>query len=391
MKTASARRPAVCLVVALVVAVVARDRSRPDEVEALRLRVAELERELGRERAERAAVEGELRLRIAELERELTTHAEERLAREREWLSYTRLFAGLTPAGLPQELLFRPQVPSEELELLLLEGSLRRGDGAGRSARDREVFVALRSLLTLEGIDGLELLESGRVQQGSVGPVVLRSIDARGRSTGSLVAERLRLEGSRSARTLTLVLEEGFERVAGRRRPFEGAPEDAERGGVRRIHLGRVDPEPWIQALPELFRPEERADVRDDGLWDLLGLRLALNELLEREPLGGTWRLRALGGVVGDELREVWLERREGRAVLRQMTADRLRIRIEEGALHLVLEDGAQLADGRKLPFLDGRYRIYLPRADPEAWRAAGLPGLVDAPPGALGRSRAAR
>lgn len=387
MKISSLRRPALCLIVALGAAWGAWD----GELEALRRRVAELERALEDERAARATVEGALRLRIADLERELTAGAEERLAREREWLSYTRLFAGLTPAGLPAELIFRPQVPAEELELLLLEGGTRGGGDAGRSERDREIFVALRSLLALEGIDSLELLESGRVAGGAVGPVVLRSIDARGRSTGSLVAERLRLEGSRSARTLSLVLEEGFERSAGRRRAFEGAPPDAERGGVRRIHLGRVDPEPWIRALPELFRPSELGGERDDGLWDLLGLRLALNELLEREPLGGTWRLRALGGVVGGELREVWLERREGRAILRQVTADRLRIRIEEGSVQLLLEDGAQLAEGNKLPFLDGRYRIYLPRADPEAWRAAGLPGLVDAPPAALGRARAAR
>lgn len=354
-----------------------------DEAQALRRRVAELEAELARERAERAALEGELRAQVALLRRELAAATEVRLAREREWLSYTRLFAELSPAGLPAGLLFRPELPEEELEFLLLETPSPAEPAPGRSERDREVFLALRSLLALEGIDGLELLESGRVAAGATGPVVLRWLDERGRSTGSLAAERLRLEGSRAARSLTLVLEEGYERSGGRRRAFEGAPEGAERGGVRRIHLGRVDPAPWIRALPELFRPADREPPLDDGRWDLVGLRLTLNELLDRETLGSTWRLRALGGVAGAELRDVLLEQREGGATQRQLVADRLRIQVDGAGILLLLEDGAQLAQGKKFPFLDGRYRIYLPRADAAAWRAAGLPGLVADPPAA--------
>ena len=362
----------------------------PEELERLRGRVGQLEAELAHERAERAEIEARLRLEIAALRTELGAALEVRMGREREWLEYTRLFAQLGPAGLGAEHLFLPQVPAEELEFLLLEEPAVQDDtepARGRSARDREVFLALRSLLVVEGIDGIELLESGRVSTGATGPVVVRSIDAYGRSVGTLAAARLRLEGSRAARTLTMVLEDGYERIGGRRIPFEGSAEGSDRGGVRRIHLGRVDPSPWIRALPELFRPSDAEVVQDDGLWDLLAVRMRLNELLERDTVGGSWRVRALGGVRGGELRDVMLEQRDGGRALRQVVADRMRLVTENGGLVLVLEGGAQLADGRKFPFLDDRYRIYLPRADVEAWRAAGLPGFVVTPPAALGRA----
>jgi hypothetical protein len=53
----------------------------------------------------------------------------------------------------------------------------------------------------------------------------------------------------------------------------------------------------------------------------------------------------------------------------------------QEQGVKVELQDGAQLRGDAKTPFLDGRYRIFLPRASAERWRKAGLPGLAPPPP----------
>ena len=53
-----------------------------------------------------------------------------------------------------------------------------------------------------------------------------------------------------------------------------------------------------------------------------------------------------------------------------------MRVRRTGGSLELVLSDGVQVRGGRKAPFLQGVYRVFLPDADAAAWEAAGVPGL---------------
>jgi hypothetical protein len=252
------------------------------------------------------------------------------------------------------------------------------------------------------------LLEHGRLGDGFVGPVVLRTLDPAGRPLGSICADRLRLEASRAGRTLTIVLEHGYERRNGTVVPFavpeeargvgphavppevgsgaelefgEPAPPpaiDAEhlRRGERRIVLPHVDPTPWVEALSELFADDaELVLVPDDGLFDARLVRLELNRLLAQDGASGAFQVRALGGIADGVLRDVQLVELDAeRRTVRRLFADRLSVHEKSSGLLLQLESGVQIKDERKAPFLDDRYRIFLPRAGAEEWRAAGVP-----------------
>ena len=203
----------------------------------------------------------------------------------------------------------------------------------------------------------------------------------RGRPIGTLSADRLRLEASRAARTLTLVLENGYERRAGERRPFSGraaAPDETDpRDGSRRIPLSGIDPLPWIEACPELFAEAASDAVLDDGRWDHRALRAALNELLRADASNGWHRVQGFGGVQGSLVRDVQLAHldREG-ALEKRIFADRMSFAESGDGIEVLLEDGAFVRGEQKTPFPGGRHRIFLPRADLEAWRAARVPGL---------------
>ncbi|MBI5364382.1 MAG: hypothetical protein HZA53_14475, partial [Planctomycetes bacterium] len=225
---------------------------------------------------------------------------------------------------------------------------------------------------------------------GALGPVVLRATDDRGRTGGTLCAERLRLEASIAARTVTIVLEDGYERRGDVRVPFPSVEPSAgaepptaplARSGRRRIELTHVDPRPWIDAAPEIFRPADREPPPDDGRWDLLAVRAALDVLLRQDLSAGAWRLAGLAGVQAGVLRDVQLDQLDADgAIVRKLFADRMRIDAGERGVRIELESGAVLRGDAKTPFLEGRYVIFLPRADLVEWRAAGVPGLSDAP-----------
>ena len=224
-------------------------------------------------------------------------------------------------------------------------------------------------------MSGLDLLESGIVRDGSTGPVVLRVIDERGRPLGSLYAERLKLEGSRAAHTLTLVLEQGWERRGGVKTPFEGAPVDSEgRGGTRRIDLAHIDPTPWFEAVPELFREDQRERVTQGDPLELNALRFELNRRLRADASGNVYRLESLKARQGHVLREIHLAVMTPELALeRELFADHMSILRAEKGLEIELRGGSQVRGDEKVPFLDGRYRIFLPRADASIWEAAGL------------------
>lgn len=359
------------------------DRAPSGKAHELRLRVGELERTIEEERlaAARLAEAHEVALERGELERlrllgELEVALEERVAREADFVEFTELLSQVVPPEAPPEvhaLLGSEPEPQDQ------EAEPEEVDPLELARREREVELLsqLRALLVTERLDALQLLEVGRLGDGHLGPVVLRTLDERGRPVGSLVAERLRLEGSRAGRTLTLVLEEGYEREGTRRFPFEGTAAGEERGGVRRILLPQTLPGPWMRSCPELFPADSLGELQDDGTWQLALVQRALNQLLEVDSELGYHRLVGLGGVTDGVLRAVELEQldRHGNLVKR-LFADRLRILPAERGIELELRDGVQVRGARKDDFLLGRYRIYLPGAEVEAWRTAGLPGL---------------
>ncbi|MFT5286142.1 MAG: hypothetical protein ACI8TQ_002310 [Planctomycetota bacterium] len=237
--------------------------------------------------------------------------------------------------------------------------------------RSQDFAAELRALLASEWVRGLDPIELGLLnEEGWTGPVVFRLVDDRGRLTGSLSAERLRLEGSLSGRIVTMILEEGEERSGGSTMPFAR--------GVRRFVFPGVDPGPWVEALPELFSNTDLT-AKDDGLWALDEIRAKLNQLLIDDATGDVFELRHLGGVVEGVLRDLHLIVRErGGSTKRHLFADRCTIQKREKGVLILLEDGVTMRGGNRSPFLEGRYRIFLPNAKTEAWLAAGLPGLVE-------------
>jgi len=327
----------------------------------------------------------ELELRVRELERELEREQEKRLEREREWLRFTTTLSALEIPSVPEELTFVPDVPEEDRPVPPAPTQIDEA----KAERQHEIARSIRTLLSIEGVRGIDLLEAGELHDGWIGPVVFRLLDERGRLAGSLCAERMRLEGSRSARTLTIVLENGYEMRGGVRTPFRAGeqldkpPIDSgtRDGGTRRIDIVETDPMAWVGAVAELFGDTLMEPPADDGRWNLLHVRGTLNQLLQLDADAGYWRLKHLGGVSGDELRDVHLEALSSDGKLeRRLFADRLRIHEQDRGVLLLLEDGAQVRGEEKVPFLDGRFRIFLPRAAHAEWRAAGLPGLAQPP-----------
>lgn len=350
--------------------------------------------------------QGRLARRVAELEAEreallaaLEASADElagerarRLEREEEWLLFTRAVSELEVASDGALPAFGPHLPEVEAPPPERPDPALMSPGErARVERAAAVLTSLRALLFQSGVHSLDLLELGRVNDGWCGPVVFRSLDERGRLAGSLFAERLRLQASRAGRTLTLILEDGHESHGGVRTPF-GALDAGEGPRAWRITLADVDPDPWLEALPELFVDSPPEELLDDGGWDLDYVRAKLNQLLREDTQTAWFRLRRLGGVREGVLRDVHLEQLDGEGrVHSRLFADRLLLAPATSGVVLVLEDGVRMRGDEKTPFLDGRQRLFLPRARRALWQEAGLPGFVDGPAGPAAASSSRR
>jgi hypothetical protein len=313
--------------------------------------------------------------RIERLEARLAEAQADALQREEDWVEYNRMIVSIAPEDL------FPELHAAKVEEALADRAPEPPNPAlvALQERSRKIHVSLSALFRAEGIDAFDLLEVGTLGDGSIGPVLLRSFDDRGRAIGTLTAARLRLEGSRSGRTLTLVLEDGYSRRAGVRTPFPGAEEGQERGGVMRVVIPHTDPDAWSSSVPELFREDLSQEIVDDGRWNHFVLRRELNARLDRGGLGGRYVLKDLAGVRDGVLRDVALdELDESGALRRRLFADRLALRIDTAGVQLVLEDGVVVRGDQKLPFLDGRMRVFLPSADVDEWTDGTLP-VIDA------------
>jgi hypothetical protein len=322
-----------------------------------------------------------LRARITELELLLAKERQRSIDREQEWVGFLRAMSQLPLEQVPA----RPGFLADAIiERIPLEGDGAEPDVSpaadSQTKRRRQLMLELNALLVSEQVLSMDVLEVGRIYEGWCGPVVVRLLDERGRPVGLLAAERLRLEVSRAGFGVTLVFEEGYERHAGVKIPF--GPVEAggdERTGMRRIHLPDLNPEPWVEAVPELISAQDLLGSQDDGMWDLRALRRRLDGLLRAAgPVLGGWRLVDLGGVVDEQLLDVQLLERDGEGrEVRRIFADRLVIESEPGGgMSLELEGGIQIRHGRRAPFLGGHYRIFLPEANVGVWRAEKLPGL---------------
>jgi hypothetical protein len=317
--------------------------------------------------------ESQLLARIRQLEAELRKSQARALRQQQEWIEYTAVLQGFSkripdpPAFIAEALKPAPDPLAE----------YRQREQEGIELRAQEIRRSLRGLLIAEGIRNIDFLEVGRLLsadgRAGTGPVVGRLLDDRGRMVGMIQANRMRLEPSRSGRTITIVLEDGYESRQGVRQSFEN--------GERRLFLGAVNPEPWIEALPDLMDDASLAPVIDDGLWSVATVRTRMARLLAQSTNAGgaAWRLVGLGGIRDGELRDVQFAEIHSvtGGVSRRLFADAGRIRAgKDGGIEISLTDGTVRRGDRAAPFLDGRFRLILPYADVAAWRAAELPGL---------------
>ncbi len=322
--------------------------------------------------------EQQLLRRIHELEDELRATQARGLRQQEEWIEYTRLLQGFTdrlpepPAFIAEALVPAPDPLAE----------YRQREAQAIALREKEIRQSLRTLLMAEGVRNIDFLEVGRLQfadessngRAGTGPVVARLLDDRGRMVGMVKADSMRLEPSRSGRTVTIVLEDGYESRQGVKLPFEN--------GERRLFLGSVNPEPWIEALPELMDDASLAPVIDDGLWDVAIIRSRIARLLTASSAAGgaAWRLVGLGGIREGKLRDVQFAEIDSVTgqVTRRLFADTGRIRARQGGgIEIGLTDGTVRRGDRAAPFLNGRFSLILPYAEVTKWRAAELPGLA--------------
>tara|TARA_R110002126_G_scaffold86474_18_gene208799 strand:- start:5477 stop:6694 length:1218 start_codon:yes stop_codon:yes gene_type:complete len=342
--------------------------SQAADAEAVARAAHEREQSLQSDVARLETTNNDLRRMMAEME-------DRRLTREQRWLEYTNLVAELPIPDVPERPGFFP-VFEPEVQ------AVNTTSVDPRQQRADRILMDLRAFLTVEHVGALDLLEIGLPEEGWTGPVVVRLIDNRGRPSGMLAADRLHLECSRAGHSVTLVFQNGYEMRDGLKVPFgRTAGPTAERGGVRRVPLFGIDPEPWLEALPELFDPSEIDVIQDDGRWDLGAVRAQLNQLLASDNTTGHWRLAAMGGVSRDVLTDVQLvELGQDDAVVRRIFADDLTLQPHGTGVSLVCTDGVQMRGSTSTPFLEGRYTLYLPQADVQEWRLAGLPGFVSGP-----------
>ena len=326
----------------------------------------------------------DLRSRLVQAESALQAETERRLAREKEWLEYTSGIAKMESLaqGLPKfavDPAVQPKPEPSTSETDKPEPDKTETNAVPPSQADvTAVTRRLRTLLSAEQVAGVDVMELGNVQADHVGPVVLRILDANGRLLSVLAADRLRLECSRAGRSVTLVLEHGYERRNGEKLAFTGGAVDADgRGGVRTIVIPDCDPRPWLEGLPFLFRPEALEPVPHDGSISVESLRAALNVKLREDQLIGHWRVDGIGGVQRSVLYEVAFSQLDEKGnIVRTLVADKATFAALSKGVEVLLEGGAQVKVDSTVPFLDGRYRLVLPRADAEAWRAARIPLL---------------
>lgn len=342
--------------------------------EALAAEVRRLQDELAAARASCAE-------EVARLRKSLDDSHGRRAEREYAWFEYNRALAELRIDHVVPPFPVDPDYAPKTVEVPPGQESPEQELARTLAERARAIEISLRHFLLVEEIRGIDVLQLGALERGAIGPAVFRLLDDRGRLSGGLSAERLRLEASRAGHTVTLVLENGFESHGGERVPFAG--------GERRIVLPFVDPEPWIASFPELFPAHQVASPQDDGRWDRGRLQRELNRLLRETGEPGHYRLSRVEGVLGETLQLVQLEAFDASGALeRRLFADRMTIERENAGVRLVLEGGVVVRSGTRTPFVDGFHRIYFPRADAEEWTRTALPGLApppereDGPPG---------
>ncbi len=327
--------------------------------------------DLERWRREEAAARAEERQRLLELTERL-------LEREQETLRLLQVL-GTRPSGAAAGL--EAEAPAAGAATPAAEPAAKEGRAEASPAETAGLLEAedpwLGALNGLLASDGYHRLRFTRGQRREGAPVLedvtLLEWGEDDLLDGLVKAAEAEFELHRMTATLVLRLRDGYRR--------RGSTRLALPPGGTRIDLTEVNVAAWLAHWPELARDEESATPLAEAVQPVRNpaveaVRQAVDELLARPRSYGYYRLTALGDLEGGRLRLVqipWYD--AGGRLVKTLEADSLEIRLHPtGTVELLLRDGAILEGGRRLPFYEDRYRLYLPGQDLEAWRAAGAP-----------------
>ena len=143
------------------------------------------------ERLARVALEQ----RVRDLEHQLARAETAILRQEEAFQSWLQVLSSLSPELVPTAEAAAVDVglldPDEVSEPPAEAGPAPDPADHPDLKRADELAALLRGLLRSEEISGLDLLEPGRFAEGKLGPVVFRTLDDRGRLTGSITAVKI--------------------------------------------------------------------------------------------------------------------------------------------------------------------------------------------------------
>ena len=248
---------------------------------------------------------------------------------------------------------------------------------------DGEPQPWLDSLNSLMAADGYPWL---RFRKGAFDPggtrltdVVLFEWSPEGPLRGALVAEEVDLELQVMTSTLILKFNKGHRLRSGKRIPFSSS-------GFR-LDLAGIRPEVWLEQFPALGvrKPDTGTaasvetsvpDPNPDSPLDKAIVQEAINKFLTVRRPAGYYRLTQLGGVLSDRLERVQIDWYNGSGrLVKTLAADSLKVILHaSGSVELLLTHGAFLEAGLRRPFFLDRFRLHLPRQNPEDWRASPIP-----------------
>lgn len=232
------------------------------------------------------------------------------------------------------------------------------------------------ALLAADGYGGVRL-ESGERVEGA--PVLANALfyqwNEQGTFQGMIRAETVRLELHQMAGNLVLIFEGGHRLMGRTRHAFPAS-------GYR-MDLDGITVDSWLQAWPSLETSAPKPVVEpipapipapEIGKAELV--QAELDKLLSVSTVYGYYRLNSLGEIGPNALRYVQINWYDSTGkLLKTLEADSMEIVLhDDHSVELLLKRGAILESGRRTPFFQDRFRLFLPRQPIGEWRTCGAP-----------------
>lgn len=248
-----------------------------------------------------------------------------------------------------------------------------------------ETFQRLfQQQLALEGYTELELNRVEDVDEYGLHEPLFRVIDGRGGTRSVIRARRARFRGHARLRTITMELLDGYEQ------PMGGEPEHFYQGR-RVVTWADVRYAEWVELLASAGGVlEEEDDVQTDTKWSISAVMDDLEQLLDRSRGERACRVRRLQGVstegelIGLEIHQYRDRARTQLEVIYE--AGRARVTYDDryDRIEFELLEGFQRRGDQRIPFFEGRCRVYVPltvEALGEAWERLPHPSTTPGEP----------